>query len=720
MPPDARGHWLFEKTFGQPVVKDGCGVFGVLRKRNAEKIPSMVAVEGISCVKYRGSDLGAGYASFNAGNGGSDLPFRIGAFVRDQGVVSTIKDELSAVGEVKDEEYRGPVRGQFRLGSWHAALFPAKRRQVDLAQHVDNINRTLISATSIEGRIFSYGKFVKVYKEVGYPLDVAKLYGLDGKAEVGDLWLAHTRQPTNSPGSFPIWSHPFASTDCAIVHNGDISSFGSNMELLGSWGATSHVGTDSEVIARLLDHLIRVEGLSVVEAATVLTNPYQRRLSRELLELLAKYRGARLDGPFAVIAGYSDGSDTYLVALTDRSKFRPILIGEDDGCYYVASEENQIRNISREAKIWTPEPGSFFIASVNRGIVESGSGRSLETQDSVLRESANRFGERKPESRFLDATGLDFKAINARIVTALANGEREITFENVSGQRYSGIGSSTLRGGERHSFKVILRGYPGNCLANLNDGVDFEVFGNVSDDMADTMHGGSVVVHGNVRDVACQALQGGRTFIRGTAGNRLAIQMREYKHARPFVVLGETADDYLGEYMAGGVVVVLDLSGSGKPVLNYVGTGMVGGSIYVRGRVEDSQIGLLPQREDVLSYIKTEMIDGNISQRTYDKVAGSEFPSEALLSQVLPPEILSRVKALFFSSKYVKHVDVRRGRLSSSDLQLVSENIKQFFATFNLPATLLDEVLSSEFTVIRAREEKKVSPLPPQEVPVEE
>src|SRR4029077_15979691 len=127
---------------------------------------------------------------------------------------------------------------------------------------------------SFEGRIFSYGKYVTVYKEVGYPAEVAKMGGLDGDDGGADMWLAPTRQPTNSPGSLPIWSHPFASMNTAIVHNGDISSYGSNMELLNSWGIKSHVGTDSEVIARLLDHLMRIDGLNVREAATVLTNPF--------------------------------------------------------------------------------------------------------------------------------------------------------------------------------------------------------------------------------------------------------------------------------------------------------------------------------------------------------------------------------------------------------------------------------------------------------------
>ena len=165
--------------------------------------------------------------------------------------------------------------------------------------------------------------------------------------------------------------------DCAIAHNGDISSFGANLEQLNSWGLRSHVGTDSEVIARLLDHLVRVEHLSLFDAATLMTNPFDANLAPDVRRLLNRYRGARLDGPFAVVAGFSDGDDTYLLALTDRSKFRPLLIGEDDREFYVASEEVQIRNLSKDATVWAPEPGSFFLASVKKGMLEPGTRRKI-------------------------------------------------------------------------------------------------------------------------------------------------------------------------------------------------------------------------------------------------------------------------------------------------------------------------------------------------------
>ena len=190
-----------------------------------------------------------------------------------------------------------------------SAHFSYSGHELELERKIDSINSTLLRDRTVDGRIFSYGRFLSVYKEVGYPIDVAKLYGIDQEAEKADMWIAHTRQPTNSPGSSPIWSHPFASLDCAIVHNGDISSFGANMEFLNSYGYKSHVGTDSEVISKLLFHLTRIEGLSIKDAATILTNPFEGNTPSGAQELLSRFRGAKLDGPFAVVAGYCDDND---------------------------------------------------------------------------------------------------------------------------------------------------------------------------------------------------------------------------------------------------------------------------------------------------------------------------------------------------------------------------------------------------------------------------
>jgi glutamate synthase domain-containing protein 1/glutamate synthase domain-containing protein 3 len=707
----------FDRRFGTPVVKDGCGVFGILRKADAPRISNQMAIDGISCIKYRGSNLGAGYAAFTASS--ASAPYRIQAFVTEESVGKRIQAALEErVGRVEHSSTRKIERASDPLAVWEATLLPRDpNADEEIEKAVDSINTSLFG-DSFEGRIFSYGKYLSVYKEVGYPAEVARMWGLDKEQGAADMWIAHTRQPTNSPGSLPIWSHPFASMNTAIVHNGDISSYGSNMELLTSWGLKSHVGTDSEVIAKLLDHLLRVEGLDIREAATVLTNPFERNLSKDVKALLYKYRGARLDGPFAVIAGYADGDDLYLIALTDRSKFRPLLAGEDENYFYLASEENQIRNQSKDAKIWTPEPGAFFIASLRKGLIEPGTDRDLGIQNSALgwpNPSPTTSGLRR-----IDADGRGFKEINEEISAAYSRGEHGIVIENCAGQRYLGIGISTNKNGREEQFKIQLTGFPGNCLANLNEGASFEVFGNAADDLADTMRAGSVIVHGNARDVAGQALQGGSILIRGSVGNRAAIQMREYKRDRPFLIVGETADDYLGEYMAGGVVIVLNLSDSPKPARNYVGTGMVGGRMYIRGFVSESQVGLLPQREDVLRYLFSQTIDGALSKEVYEQIAGADYPGVQMLSERLPKEIMTRVLTLFFSTKYTKPTTVERRRLNENDMEIIGDKLREFFKVFALSDTKMAKVLGSEYTIISSREEKSESHVPPQETPVEE
>ena len=168
------------------------------------------------------------------------------------------------------------------------------------------------------------------------------------------------------------------------------------------------------------------------------------------------------------------------------------------------------------------------------------------------------------------------------------------------------------------------------------------------------MHAGSVVIHGSARDVAGQTLQGGHIFVRGSVGNRAGIQMREYKQAKPFFIVGETADDYLGEYMAGGIMAVLNLSGSDRPVGKFAATGLVGGTLYIRGEVDPTQLGLPPSAEDILAYLRTSVIDGGLSKEAFEAVSKARYPSEQELAALLPAPLLARVRFLFFTSKYTK------------------------------------------------------------------
>ena len=66
--------------------------------------------------------------------------------------------------------------------------------------------------------------------------------------------------------------------------------------------------------------------------------------------------------------------------------------------------------------------------------------------------------------------------------------------------------------------------------------------------------------------------------------------MKEYQNKKPVVVIGGTAQDFLGEYMAGGILILLGLNLRKKKhhKTKFVGTGMHGGVIYLRGNIENA------------------------------------------------------------------------------------------------------------------------------------
>ena len=75
------------------VSKDDCGVFAVLRKKNSNKISSSIAINGIECVRFRGSKYGAGFACFNLDNGFTN-DYYLQVFVADKNIANEIKNIL--------------------------------------------------------------------------------------------------------------------------------------------------------------------------------------------------------------------------------------------------------------------------------------------------------------------------------------------------------------------------------------------------------------------------------------------------------------------------------------------------------------------------------------------------------------------------------------------------------------------------------------------------
>lgn len=186
----------------------------------------------------------------------------------------------------------------------------------------------------------------------------------------------------------------------------------------------------------------------------------------------------------------------------------------------------------------------------------------------------------------VDAMGLHYRQLNAKLRQLVADGVGRIELRNVYGQRY--IGTNLSR-----PVEISIQGTPGNDLGAFMDGPLITVYGNAQDGSGNTMDHGEIIVHGHAGDITGLSARGGKIFIRDDVGYRAGIHMKEYDDKKPRLVIGGTAQDFLGEYMAGGVLVLLglNLKDGQQHKANFIGTGMHGGVIYLSGSVRDYQLG---------------------------------------------------------------------------------------------------------------------------------
>lgn len=174
------------------------------------------------------------------------------------------------------------------------------------------------------------------------------------------------------------------------------------------------------------------------------------------------------------------------------------------------------------------------------------------------------------------ATGMSFQQLNEQIHACQ---DAEITLTDVMGQRYIASGLSGKR--------LAIHGIPGNALGAYVDDCRVEVFGNAQDATGDTMNAGEIIIHGSSGDATGYAMRGGMILVEGNVGYRAGIHMKAYKDQVPVLVVGGEAGSFLGEYQAGGYVVVLGLNTTGRaPVGRFCAAGMHGGKIFLRTEAE--------------------------------------------------------------------------------------------------------------------------------------
>lgn len=357
----------------------GCGVFGVIAT-DKELIPGSMPIGAMCTMHDRGNGLGGGFAAYGVYPQLAEC-YCFHLMCNDMFSQRKAEDFLKDYFEVRESEPI-PTRPNLNIHNapvlWRLFLEPKQGkdrpqwRESDERDYVVNVVMHINQNQATMGAfVASSGKNMGAFKGVGFPEDIADFYRLDEYSAY--IWTGHNRFPTNTPG---WWggAHPFNLLDWSIVHNGEISSYGINRRYLCEHNYLCTLMTDTEVVAYLLDLLVRKHHLSLRMASWVFSPPFWdevARLPKEQQEafkaLRMVYGSACLNGPFAILVTSGDT----MMGLNDRVKLRPLVVAEEGNRVYMASEESAIREVSGPLdRVWAPKAGEPVIATLNDHVAQ--------------------------------------------------------------------------------------------------------------------------------------------------------------------------------------------------------------------------------------------------------------------------------------------------------------------------------------------------------------
>lgn len=361
------------KKEGQIRIPSGCAISGIFSK-NAKPVNGDKIITSISVMHDRSNGLGGGFAGYGIYPEYKDwYAFHI-FYDNDQAKQDCEKFlirhyEIAFSGEIPTRKTSKITEGPI---IWRYFVKPLKTKiMVNNLTEDEYIVRCVMKInTQFKGTyVFSSGKNMGVFKAVGFPEDVGEFYKLEEYN--GYCWTAHGRYPTNTPG---WWggAHPFALLDFAIVHNGEISSYDANRRHMEMFGYACTLQTDTEVITYIIDYLIRKQGFTFEELATIVAAPFWSEIDNmpseqkeKLTYLRNAYASLLITGPFSILVGFDGG----MMALNDRLKLRSMVVGSKDDMVYIASEECAIRVIEPNVEnVYAPKGGEAVIVTLNKGV----------------------------------------------------------------------------------------------------------------------------------------------------------------------------------------------------------------------------------------------------------------------------------------------------------------------------------------------------------------
>lgn len=358
---------------GQVRIPSGCAIAAVISKEG-NRMTGEKIIESMKPMHDRSNGLGGGFAGYGIYPEYKDF-YALHMFFDSRTTRKECEVFLKERFEIVKSEII-PTRTIPEITDepiiWRYFVTPLKSMLVSMQlDEKEFVARTVMKInTEMKGAyVFSSGKNMGTFKAVGFPEDVGVFYKLEEYE--GYSWTAHGRYPTNTPG---WWggAHPFTLLDWSIVHNGEISSYDANRRFIEMFGYKCTLQTDTEVITYIMDYLIRVQGLTLSEAASVIAAPFWSTIEGKTdirdknkhIYLRSVFPSLLITGPFSIVLGFNGG----LMALNDRLKLRSMVVGEKDDKVFIASEEAAIRKMEPNAKnIWSPAGGEPVIVKVKDG-----------------------------------------------------------------------------------------------------------------------------------------------------------------------------------------------------------------------------------------------------------------------------------------------------------------------------------------------------------------
>jgi glutamate synthase domain-containing protein 1 len=352
-----------------------CSIFGAMN-REGDRFTGEGVIKAIANMHVRGNGLGGGFAAYGIYPDYKDYYALHLMFTGNSWEAKRCaKQDFDAFlcenfDVVYDEEI--PHRDETTVSDppliWRYFVLPNKQGEDALLSDDDYmVNRVMRVNTSIENaHVFSSGKNMGCFKGVGFPEEIGEYFMLD-RLYKAYTWTVHGRFPTNTQA---WWggAHPFSLLDTTVVHNGEISSYGTNRWYLEMYGYACTLQTDTEVIAYAADLLMRRQHLPIDIVAKILAPPIWNSIDRmnegerKLLTTLRMVYGPLLmNGPFSIIIGQSGK----MIGLTDRIRLRPLTAATKGDMFYLSSEEAAIRLISKELDcVWTPNGGEPVVGEL--------------------------------------------------------------------------------------------------------------------------------------------------------------------------------------------------------------------------------------------------------------------------------------------------------------------------------------------------------------------